>query len=46
LTQILPVKEEILRFADLLLNTFGNLGIGFVISGTYPAYLAGMFTSF
>jgi len=46
LTQFQPKKQELLNFVLLLLCTLCKLVIYCVISGTYPAYVAGMFSSY
>ena len=46
LTQFQPKKQEHLNFVRLLLCTLCKLDICCAISGTYPAYVAGMFSSY
>jgi len=46
LTQFHPKKQEHLNFMRLLLCTLCKLNICCAISGTYPAYVAGMLSSY
>ena len=46
LTQFQPKKQEHLNFIRLLLCTVCKLNICCAISGTYPAYVAGMLSSY
>jgi len=46
LTQFQPKKQEHLNFVLLLLCTLCKVDISCAISGTYPAYVVGMISSY
>lgn len=45
-TEFRPISHEHLNFVELLLRTFCMLGICCALSGTFPAFIAGMFNSY
>jgi len=46
LTHFTPVRLDHLRFVNRLLETFCELDIYCAITGTYPAYIAGVLNSY
>jgi len=46
LTEFKPINQEHVNFVELILQTLCTLGTCCAISGTYPAYIAGMLSSY
>jgi hypothetical protein len=46
LTKFRPINHEHRNFTELLLQTLCTVGICCAISGPYPAYIAGIFSSY